>query len=130
MYTPEVCRRLLIKPIYAGIVSPLFSAHWPGTIILTPAQARIGAEEHECEDCSACSLIWSSRSRPSVGECEARAATCSSSPAERGGRGLHSAAQDDPGSRGTSRGGDAALMNILGQLPCAAEARRPGLTEA
>jgi len=31
-----------------------------------------------------------------------------------------SAAQDDPRSRGTSRGGDAALMNILGQLPCAA----------
>jgi hypothetical protein len=29
VYTPEVCRRLLSKPIYAGIVSPLFSAPWP-----------------------------------------------------------------------------------------------------
>jgi len=44
VYTPEVCRRLLSKPIYAGIVSPLFSAHWPG-MVMTALQVGLDLAE-------------------------------------------------------------------------------------
>jgi hypothetical protein len=44
VYTPEVCRQLLIKPNYAGIVSPLFSAHWPG-MVMTALQIGLDLAE-------------------------------------------------------------------------------------